>query len=63
MTAVNDVTLTRILIGTSCVFVACTTPHFLFFVMVPLVPEIIYGGKHNDTLYLVINTTQMSAFI
>ena len=62
MTAVNAMTLTRILIGTSCVFVACTTPHFLFFV-VPLVPEISYGGKHNDTLYLMINTTQMSAFI
>ncbi len=63
MSAVKDATLTRMLVGTSCVFVACITPHFLFYVIVPFVPELRLGGAYDNTFRVVISTLHMASFI
>ena len=63
MSAVKDATLTRMLVGTSCVFVACITPHILFYVIVPFVPELSLGGTYKNTYKIGIATLQMASFI
>ena len=63
MSAVKDATLTRMLVGTSCVFVSCITPHFLFYVIVPFVPELRLGGTYSNTFRVGIATLQMASFI
>ena len=57
-----DTTLTRMLIGTSCVFVACTTPLFLFYVALPFVPELTLNGKYHTTYKLIIALHQMLVY-
>ena len=63
MSAVKDATVTRMLVGTSCVFVACITPFFLFYVIVPFVPELRLGGAYDNTFRVVISTLQTASFI
>ena len=63
MSAVKDATLTCMLVGTSCVFVACITPFFLFYVSVPFVPELRLGGAYDNTFRVVISTLQTASFI
>ena len=61
--AVKDVTLTRMLIATSCVFLVCLTPLFLLHIIMPFVPELNMNGKYNNTYYLFITTQQMCVYI
>ena len=63
MGAVKDATVTRMLVGTSCVFVACIAPFFLFYVIVPFVPELRLGGAYHNTFRVVISTLQTASFI
>ncbi|XP_070208110.1 proto-oncogene Mas-like [Littorina saxatilis] len=61
--ASKDVTLTRMLIGTSCLFIACTTPPLIFHAFLPFVPELSLHGKYYNTYYLLINMQQMFTYI
>ena len=63
MSAVKDATLTRMLVGTSCVFAACIIPYFLFYVIVPFVPELRLGGAYDNTFRVVTATLQTASFI
>ena len=63
MSAVKDATVTRMLVGTSCVFVACITPHILFYVIVPFEPELRLGGAYDNTFRVVMSTLNMVSFI
>ena len=61
--AVKDVSLTRMLIATSCVFLVCLTPLLLLHIIMPFVPELNMNGKYNNTYYLFITTQQMCVYI
>lgn len=62
VSAVKDVTLTRMLIGTSCVFVASNTPFFLFHAVQPFVPELSLNGKYYNTYSLFISIQQLCVY-
>ena len=57
--AVRDLTLTRMLIGTSCVFLLCITPSFLFYVILLFVPDLSLNGKYHNTFLLLILVQQI----
>ena len=61
--SVKDVTLTRMLIGTSCVFLVCITPLFLFYIVLPFVPELSLNGKYHNTYLLLILIQQTFLYI
>ena len=61
--ATRDVTLTRMLIGTSCVFVVCTAPFFLFHTTLPFVPELSLSGKYRNTYYMLLTMQQMCVYV
>ncbi|KAL8609991.1 hypothetical protein ACOMHN_029484 [Nucella lapillus] len=61
--ATKDVTLTRMLIGTSCLFIVCTTPPLIFHTAIPFVPDLSLSGKFYNTYYLLINTQQLLTYI
>ena len=63
MGAVKDATLTRMLVGTSCVFVVCITPQFLFHTIIPLEPQLTFGGKYHNTYRLLIVALQMCVYV
>ena len=60
--AVLDTTLTRMLIGTSCVFVACTTPLFVFYIFLLFIPELTSNGKYHNTYRLLTVLYQMLVY-
>ena len=61
-TTVKDMTLTRMLIGTSCVFVGLLTPQLLFYAAVPFVPELGLNRKYNNTFYFLMTLQQMCVY-
>ena len=61
--SVKDVTLTRMLIGTSCVFLICITPLFLFYIVLPFVPELSLNGKYHNTYFLMLLLQQIFLYI
>ena len=63
MSAVKDATVTRMLVGTSCVFVACITPQFLFYTIIPLEPQLTLAGKYHNTYRLLIVALQMCVYV
>ena len=61
-TAVKDVTLTRMLVSTSCMFVTRITPLFSFHTILPFVPELTLNGKYHDTYFLITTVLQMCVY-
>ncbi|XP_076472599.1 uncharacterized protein LOC143302000 [Babylonia areolata] len=61
--ATKDVSLTRMLIGISCLFVACTTPPLVLHAALPFVPDLGLSGKFYNTYYLFINIQQLLTYI
>lgn len=61
--ASKDVTLTRMLIGTSVLFVSCTAPPLLFHAALPFVPGLSLSGKYYNTYYLLINLQQLLTYL
>ena len=50
------------LIGTSCVFVACTTPLFLFYITLLFIPELTSNGKYHNTYRVLTVLYQMLVY-
>ena len=61
--ATKDVTLTRMLIGTSVVFVTFTAPPLVIHVILAFQPELSLSGKYYNTYYLLINVQQLCVYI
>ena len=61
--ATKDVTLTRMLIGTSVVFVTCTAPPLVIHVILAFLPELSLSGKYYNTYYLLVNVQQLCVYI
>ena len=61
-TTVKDMTLTRMLIGTSCVFVVCLISRCLLLVIPPFVPQLTMAGKYQNAYYLLITIEQMFSY-
>ncbi|KAL8570086.1 hypothetical protein ACOMHN_033765 [Nucella lapillus] len=61
--AAKDMTLTRMLIGTSILFVACTIPHLTFHMTLLFVPELSLSGKYYNTYYLFVTIQQLCSYI
>ena len=61
-TTVKDMTLTRMLIGTSCVFVVCLISRCLLLVIPPFVPQLTMTGKYQNAYYVLIATEQMFSY-
>ena len=61
--ATKDVTLTRMLIGTSVVFVTCTAPHLVIRGILTFEPELSPSGKYYNTYCLLVNVQQLCVYI
>ena len=61
--ATKDVTLTRMLIGTSVLFVTFTAPPLLIRGILAFEPELSLSGKYYNTYYLLINVQQLCVYI
>jgi len=61
--ATKDVTLTRMLIGTSVLFVTCTAPPLLIRGILAFQPELSPSGKYYNTYYLLVNVQQLCVYI
>ncbi|XP_076472616.1 uncharacterized protein LOC143302015 [Babylonia areolata] len=59
----KDVTLTRMLIGSSVQFVVCTTPTFLFHSLHPFIPGLDHVGEHNDLFQIFAAIQQLCYYI
>ena len=59
----KDVTLTRMLVGTSVLFVACTTPPLVFHAAIPLVPQLSLSGDYYNTYNLFISIQQLLTYV
>ena len=45
--AVREASMTRMIVGTSVLFIACTTPLVLYRSAIPMFPAIRFGGEHE----------------
>ena len=63
VTAVKDMSVTKMLIGTSCVFAILIAPRLLFYATLPFIPELALNEKYNNTYNLVMGVQMMCIYI
>ena len=60
---VRDVTLTRMLIGCSLLFIVCTIPAVVFRTMIVVIPDISLRGRYLNTFTFMTSVTELFGYI
>ena len=60
---VRDVTLTRMLIGCSILFIGCTIPAVIFRTLIVVVPDVSLRGRYYNTFVFMTSVTELFGYI
>ncbi|KAK7445197.1 hypothetical protein BaRGS_00040365 [Batillaria attramentaria] len=59
----KEVALTRMLVGTSTLFISCATPAFTVFTAILFVPGLRLSGPYNNTFNVLVKVFEITGFI